>query len=635
MSSGLPPFMTTPELRQGPPPPYTHPSLVVNLVMRVFFGTLAMLCSWVPMRLLWKNGEFPAATYCCTVITLNLFSVVNALIWRDDNVKEWFSGYGWCDLQIYTTFGLQTLYSACIFATMRNLANKVGMMRATSLTTSEKRRRNLIEALIIFPFPLLQVTMTYFVLAQRYNVSTLVGCTNIYYRTWPYVVVYHVPTNTFTILTVVYGILTWWRYRQVEKSTETARGNTSSGMRARQQRIRRKLFFMCISTMAPFFPIQMLFLYTNIAGGLKNLRPYDFKTIHNPATFNLVTFRTSPAMSFLEMNRNYICIITVVPLFWYFGLTKEAINVYRVYCLNLGLGRFWPKLHEEYEPDRTRTNTVRSWGANISGFLKSDSRSGSSKSRSADNNSRKNSILPSFQHVSGTITTTTSSTSSRNIDLIEEHITITPAKKDSNPWQDITVPEPSHNRHSFNNDDDDIRPISRHNPFIFRTMLNVPSRLFTRHQANNNNSNIISQPPLCSGHSQTPLSDFSNHTSCPSQPHSHTRHPNSGSDTKSPVGASRPIESRDSSNDALPWATVNNLNSAGVKTSKGASAKVQTRVWSDEEERQLYREAEKRAAAAAGATSAREASDNIGRAVGGESAGVRIETRIARSEQRM
>ncbi|OIW33834.1 mating type pheromone G-protein coupled receptor [Coniochaeta ligniaria NRRL 30616] len=380
----LPPYMTTPELRVGPPPPYTNTSLQINLFFRVFLGILANLLCWVPMRLLWKNGEFSAAVYCVTTMTLNLYYVVNALLWRDDNVKDWFAGYGWCDLQMYTVFALETLYAACLSEIMRNLAKKVAMMRATSLSSSEKRRRILVEALIIFPFPLLQVIMTYFVLAQRYNVSTLIGCTNFYYRTWPYVVVYHVPTNVFSILSVFYCCLTWYRFRQVEKTTRTARGSISNGMNARHQRIRRKLFLMCLSILIPFFPMQMFWLYANIAGGLLHLKPYDFKKQHDPATFNLVTFTTSPGMGFFDMNGNYMAIITVLPIFWFFGFTKESINIYRVGCLNIGLGRFFPKLHEEYEPDRTRsTNALRSWGQNISGFLKS-SRSGSGRETSVE-----------------------------------------------------------------------------------------------------------------------------------------------------------------------------------------------------------------------------------------------------------
>lgn len=156
-------------------------------------------------------------------------------------------------------------------------------------------------------------------------------------------------------------------------------------MHARHQRLRRKLFFMCMSVLIPFLPMQLFWLYYNIAGGLDDLQPYDFAKVHDPATFNLVTFTTSQGLNSLDLNGNYMAIITVVPIFLWFGFTKEAVNTYREYCLNVGLGRFFPKLHDEYEPDRTRSaNTARSWGRNLSEFLRSgrgnDGGAGRSKS---------------------------------------------------------------------------------------------------------------------------------------------------------------------------------------------------------------------------------------------------------------
>ena len=171
--------------------------------------------------------------------------------------------------------------------------------------------------------------------------------------------------GTNTVLTV----LTWIRFRQVEKQTMTARGSTSNPMQQRHQRIRRKLFFMCMSTMVLFLPLQIFFLYMNIKAGLDSLMPYDFKKIHDSPMFDLVTFTTSPGMGFLDMNSNYVAIVTVGPLFWYFGLTKEAINIYRVYCLNIGLGRLFPRLREEYNPDRSRGGS-KSWVQKISGALR-------------------------------------------------------------------------------------------------------------------------------------------------------------------------------------------------------------------------------------------------------------------------
>lgn len=198
-------FTTTPDERIGPGPPYSNPSLEANLFFRVCLGILAPIACWVPMRLLWRNGEFSAAAFCIVTMILNFYYVVNALLWRDNNVQNWFAGYGWCDLQVYTIFALETVYSASVFSIMRNLANRVGLMRATSLTSKEKKRRNLVEGLVLLPAALVQVIVTYLVLAQRYNVSTLIGCTSAYDTSWPFLVFFDLPSPIYAVGAAVYA----------------------------------------------------------------------------------------------------------------------------------------------------------------------------------------------------------------------------------------------------------------------------------------------------------------------------------------------------------------------------------------------------------------------------------------------
>lgn len=233
--------------------------------------------------------------------------------------------------------------------------------------------------------------------------------------------------------------------------------------------------------------------------------------------------------------------------------------------------------------------------------------------------SRKKSILPSFQHVS-IASTTASSTSSRHADedTTVEHITVAPNKTDPNPWPDVAAPEPtaarshSHPSAAAGAEDDAVHmQHASRNPFIFRTMLSNPLHILTHNH--NDPSSHQSQP-------QMPLSDLTGTATS-----SHTRHPAPGSDTKSLFGSSR-ADSRDGGE---PWAAVGSSGSSmqpGDRGSKGAAAKVHTRVWSEDEER------------AAARTAAAEGLEEIGVAVGGgggSGGGVRVETRIARSERRM
>jgi len=196
-------FTTTPDQRLGPGPPYTNPALQANLFFRVFLGIIAVMVSWIPARLLWRNGEFAATVFCFAVVIRNIGYIINALIWRDDNVADWYAGYGWCDLQVYITFAMDTAFNTCLFEIMRSLYSKVSLDRVTSLTSHERLRKQVISAAVIFTVPVIQVALTFFLMVRRYNVSTLVGCTALYHFDWLFFVFYVLPTPVFVVLAAI------------------------------------------------------------------------------------------------------------------------------------------------------------------------------------------------------------------------------------------------------------------------------------------------------------------------------------------------------------------------------------------------------------------------------------------------
>ena len=198
-------FTTTPEERIGPPPPYSFSALQINLCCRLLLGIFSLFVTWVPARLLWRNGEFAGAMLCGTLMVLNFKTVVNALIWRDDNVADWYAGYGWCDLQAYLIFSLHSAFNISLFEIMRGLASKVALKRVLAPTRRERHRQRIVSALIIFTFPVIQVALTYFVIIGRYNVSTLVGCQGVYLPTWVYLVFYIIPTPVFAVAAAYMG----------------------------------------------------------------------------------------------------------------------------------------------------------------------------------------------------------------------------------------------------------------------------------------------------------------------------------------------------------------------------------------------------------------------------------------------
>ncbi|VBB86891.1 Putative pheromone receptor [Podospora comata] len=486
-------FTTTPEERIGPDEPYTYPSLQVNLFFRVFLGLVSLFITWVPARLLFRSGEFAGTVLCVITMILNFFAVVNALIWRDDNVEEWFAGYGWCDIQTYLKFALDTAFNICLFEIMRGLASKVAMNRATALTSKERRRNRIISAAVIFTVPAVQMILTYFVAVGRYNVSTLVGCGVYYFPNWVFLVFFILPTPIFSIGAAIMACLTFYRYRLIMRASNKVMQSRDSVAAARQSRVRKKLYFLTLTVIVVVLPLTLIFFVRNLKVGSPWDLSYDFASFHyGPNPFNqwFVSFTTSEYMNFQQLSISFIPEVTGILLFIPFGTTPEALNSYRRGLLFLGLGYIFPKLREEIplypSPSSSRGNSTSnsraSWWSsflrpireNASSFIASRRRSTTTTGMS-NNSSRKGSILPTAEHHSN-------STSSRSTSLLVKE----KSTSNNNPWPDLTAEEIDHynNPHSPSSSSTSTCPPTGQNPFLMATAIPLnatplPSRLST------------------------------------------------------------------------------------------------------------------------------------------------------------
>ena len=110
------------------------------------------------------------------------------------------------------------------------------------------------------------------------------------------------------------------------------------------------------------------FVAVNIMEGWPFNSPASFQMVHfhGPVPFNSITILGAQDLGFLALNMSWIPVVSAYVAFVFFGTSKEAINIYREYLLALGLGRFFPRLHEVYDPDRTPVDTSASNTSNTS-----------------------------------------------------------------------------------------------------------------------------------------------------------------------------------------------------------------------------------------------------------------------------
>jgi pheromone a factor receptor len=144
----------------------------------------------------------------------------------------------------------------------------------------------------------------------------------------------------------------------------------NSTIARRQQRMRRRLFRMSLGILVPYAPVMLALFGENIWWNYPWSTSFEFAAHHEPEHWNAILYITTDMVNAAEINFGYIPILTTVPIFWCFGVTREAINMYRLSFLAIGLGHLFPILKNEYDPDRGHSLTP-SWIVQVSDRVRS------------------------------------------------------------------------------------------------------------------------------------------------------------------------------------------------------------------------------------------------------------------------
>lgn len=122
--------------------------------------------------------------------------------------------------------------------------------------------------------------------------------------------------------------------------------------------MRRKLYWMALTIVVPYCPMQLVFLFNNLRMGWPWERTYDLAQLHAPGWAG-IDYAPSTTVPFVSMYINYIVFLEVVVFFIYFGGTKDAHEMYRKYLRALGLSRIFPTLNEEWHPSTRPPTSIK------------------------------------------------------------------------------------------------------------------------------------------------------------------------------------------------------------------------------------------------------------------------------------
>jgi pheromone a factor receptor len=166
--------------------PSTSVSTRLNAVFLPLCAALVIAANYVPLCLLLRVRKIAACTLVIVLAVENTFTLVNAIIWPNNNTAEWWSGIGLCDVQVALKIPLNTLLASSSAYLSWDLARALDTDNPRLLETRRSRRRRLaIEVVFCFGIPVLQAALHYVIQAGRFAVVTIYGCSDYVDDSWP------------------------------------------------------------------------------------------------------------------------------------------------------------------------------------------------------------------------------------------------------------------------------------------------------------------------------------------------------------------------------------------------------------------------------------------------------------------
>lgn len=146
---------------------------------------LSIALSISPLILHAKNRNLPATALICWCTALNVFNIINSLVWPNDNISTWWDGKGLCDVELKIMVASYVAVPGCLVGMFRSLAMVMDTSRATRTPSKTLRWRNrAINLLFCVVIPIIAMITHIVWQKSRYLLFSISGCVNNFDESW-------------------------------------------------------------------------------------------------------------------------------------------------------------------------------------------------------------------------------------------------------------------------------------------------------------------------------------------------------------------------------------------------------------------------------------------------------------------
>ncbi|KAG9687766.1 STE3-domain-containing protein, partial [Aureobasidium melanogenum] len=306
--------------------------IIPQAILLAVLAPLFLILNFPPLIWHLRNRNTAAVFMVFWIMLMNFISIINVIIWPYIDMRHMYDGQGLCDVEVKLLGGRITGLNAAVLCLLRALAAVLNTDKTLlGPSKAQKRRNTAIELAWCVGLPLLTMVLQYIVQLNRFGLIGVSGCQLMAYSSRiSFVLIWLAPIITNAVA-VYYATLVIIRLHKYRSSFNTI---LSSNNTTRSRFFR--LFAISSILILGITPVQIYIIVTQYPH--QNL-PFNFSRLHNPATWN--SSIVMPSTVLYDRWANLACGFLV---FLFFGLGRDAKNMYREWLVKARLGRLFPVL---------------------------------------------------------------------------------------------------------------------------------------------------------------------------------------------------------------------------------------------------------------------------------------------------
>ncbi|PYH41735.1 pheromone receptor [Aspergillus saccharolyticus JOP 1030-1] len=311
--------------------------LHLQAVLLPVLSFLSLLLSVVPLVLHWKNRNVASSSLICWYMILNVFNIVNAILWPTDDVGSWWDGKILCDFEGKIMIASYIAVPGTLVCIFRSLACVLDTRRAALVPTRSQRWWNRgMTLLFCFIAPAIAMITQIIYQGSRYFVFAIAGCVNSYDESWVTLTLAYIWPLIICLIAGYYCVIVLCRLSKYRNQFGDILQSSNSNMN--KSRFVR-LFLLAFLMLLCIIPVQTFVVSTNIIRTLP-WHAYSWDYVH-PPTWNTIVKVPTMGEAFWD---RWIPAASGFMFFVFFGSGRDATKMYRAILVFVGLHYCFPCL---------------------------------------------------------------------------------------------------------------------------------------------------------------------------------------------------------------------------------------------------------------------------------------------------